>query len=367
MSDHAEQMRPGPSPANVRRTARHGPAFASALIGTAAVLFCISGTPALAGGLSWGPTEPAQPPAFQSEVVQTIGRFMAPGRIELVGGRLYVSDTQRGHVAVFDTDGVRTGTITGVKAPLGLAVEVTLTELPSTVATPGRGKGKAFGFARNRQPGEPVTQERMRIFVGDRDSGSVVIFEDGKVTGYLGSGDGEFLMPNAIAVNAGRIYVVDSKAQQVRYYDATGQFVGAFGTQGSAADQFDFPSDIVIDPVTGEVFVSDWGNRRVSVWDRNGNWIRTIPVPPNDGGDAIFLRPAGLGMDGAGNLYVVDNILSCVVVMSQFGVLVDSFGYQFGRYHTGELQIPLDAASDGNRVYVTSTADGRVKVFEMSP
>lgn len=328
---------------------------------TAAWLVRTSVTPAHAMGLDWGGGGGDPAPAFESEVVQTIGRFMSPSRIELFDGKLYVADTRRGHVAIYDTDGVRTGTITGVQAPLGLALDIILTEVAPDAT------GKKNKKNKKNEPDQAVTQERLRIYVGDRDSGSVTIFEDGEAVGYLGSGTGEFLMPNAIAVSGGRIYVVDSKAGQVRYFNDTGQFEGAFGGPGSEPDQFGFATDIAIDAVTGEIFVSDWRANRISVWDPYGFWLRNIAPPLNDGDEAIFLRPLGLGMDDAGNLYVVDNLLSSVTVMDQEGILVDVFGYQLGQYHTGELQIPIDAASDGDRVYVTSSVDGRVQVFEVRP
>lgn len=326
---------------------------------TAAWLVWTSVAPAHAGGLDWGTGGGDPAPTFESEVVQTIGRFMSPSRIELFDGKLYVSDTRRGHVAIYDTDGVRTGTITGVQAPLGLALDIILTEVAPDAT------GKKNKKDKKNEPDQPVTEERARIYIGDKASGSVTVFEDGEAIGYLGSGAGEFLMPNAIAVSGARIYVVDSKAGQVRYYNDAGQFEGAFGGPGAEPDQFGFPTDIAIDPVTGEVFVSDWGNRRISVWDRYGTWWRNIAPPLNDDNEAIFLRPIGLGMDEAGNLYVVDNLLSSVTVMDQEGLLVDVFGYQLGQYHTGELQIPIDAASAGGRVYVTSSVDRRVQVFEM--
>lgn len=343
-------------------------AFALACLGTtwtAAWLVRTAVAPAHAGGLSWGPT-PDPAPTFESEVVQSIGRFMSPSRIELFEGKLYVADTRRGHVAIYDTDGVRTGTITGIQAPLGLALGIILTEVLPDATGEKKNKGKK---------GAPVTEERLRLYVGDRDAGSVMIFEDGVAVGHLGGGVGEFLMPNAIAVNGGRIYVVDSKVGQVLYYDGAGQFVGAFGAPAVGSDpdnppepdQFAFATDIAIDPVTGEVFVSDWEANRISVWTRDGLWLRNIAPPPNDGGEAIFLHPLGLGMDNTGNLYVVDNLLSSVTVMDQEGLLVDVFGYQLGQYLTGELQIPIDAASDSGRVYVTSSVDGRVQVFEVRP
>jgi len=390
---------------------RQGLKIATVLVWTAGFSWT-GASPAQAGGLSWGPT-PDPAPTFQSEVVQSIGRFMSPSRIELFEGKLYVADTRRGHVAIYDTNGVRTGTITGVQAPLGLAVGVAPRRWLSPDVTRWMGRrsldytgrtGRLSPdntrrierlFPNNIRPTgrliqdfpslkerlfsrlapEPLPTPQLRVYVGDRDTGSVKVFENGVSVGHLGSGAGEFLMPNAIAVNGGRIYVVDSKAGQVRYYNDRGQFEGAFGAPAVGSDldtppepdQFGFATDIAIDPVTGEVFVSDWGANRVSVWDRDGFWLRNIEAPLNDGGEAVFLQPIGLGMDGAGNLYVVDNALSSVTVMDQGGFLVDVFGYQFGQYHTGELRIPVDAASDGGRVYVTSSDDGRVQVFEVRP
>lgn len=306
-------------------------AVIAAIAGSASLLASDAGYAGGLGGLPGG--DP--PVVFESEVVQSIGRFMSPTRIALFGDRLYVSDTERGHVAIFDSEGVRTGTITAIPAPLGL--------------------------------GAQIEKDRVRLFIGDKASGSVHIIEDGAQVGYLGSGDGEFLMPNAIAVGKKHIFVVDSKAHVVRVYDLRGRLRGQFGSQGTGMQQFDFPSDVVVDSTTGEVFVSDWGNRRISVWDVKGNWLRNIVAPPNDHGAAMYLRPAGLGIDDNGNLYVVDNALSCVVVMDQAGLLLDVFGYQSSQYHTGELLIPVDAASDGYRVYVTSGVDGRVHVFERTP
>jgi DNA-binding beta-propeller fold protein YncE len=296
-------------------------------------VYSLSDSPSHAMGLGDIGTDP--PVAFVSEVVQSIGRFESPSRIALHDDMLYVADTARGHVAIFDSGGVRSGTITEVSAPLGLAAT--------------------------------TRRNRVVLYVGDIANGSVQIFEDGQPAGFLGAGSGEFLMPNAIAVHDKRVYVVDSGAGIVRFFNHKGDLKGSFGTTGSGEDQFGFPSDIAVDAETGLIYVSDWGNRRISVWDRDGNWSHNIATPPNDHGVAIFLRPSGLGIDAASRLYVVDNALSCVVVMDRSGVLVDVFGYQASQYHTGELQIPVDVASDGHRVYVTSSADGRVHVFEVTP
>ena len=212
------------------------------------------------------------------------------------------------------------------------------------------------------------------IYVGDEGDGSVKIIDRWKVT-TLGAGSGEFIKPNGIAVTADQtVYVVDSKANQVKVYDNLGAWQWTFGSEGEADGQFNYPTDIVINEALDEVYVSDFSNRRIVVFDLAGNWLRNIITPNNDEGDPAFLNPSGLGIDPDGNLYVVDHALFCVVIIDNFGTLIDMIGYSHnsngnGRYWTGELSKPLDAAADGQKVYVTSNSDNgkAVKVFERFP
>jgi DNA-binding beta-propeller fold protein YncE len=212
------------------------------------------------------------------------------------------------------------------------------------------------------------------IYVGDEGDGSVKILDRWKVT-TLGNGSGEFIKPNGIAVSTDHVYVVDSKAHQVKVYDnLDGAWQWTFGSQGEADGQFDFPMDIAINEPLDEVYVSDFNNGRIVVFDLAGNWLRNILAPENDEGDPAFFRPSGLGIDPDGNLYVVDHMLFCVVIIDNWGTLVDMIGYSHdsngkGQYWTGELNKPLDAAADGQKVYVTSnTNNGKaVKIFEVLP
>jgi DNA-binding beta-propeller fold protein YncE len=307
-------------------------------------------------GMGWGD----DPGEFVSEVVDKIGRFSGPSHIRLKADHLYVSDTSAGVVAVYDTAGRLIRTVTDCGSPLGLDVEhveVTTCNDPRPIThTP---KGELL-------PG-CTTETVERLYVGDKKTGAVRIFSNGEQTGHLGSGTGEFLVPNGIALTAGTVYVVDSKRHEVRTYDKSGTFTGSFGGHGTGNGQLDFPIDIVIDESVNEIYISDWRNRRIVVFDLAGTWLRNLQTPLNDSGDDVFFRPSGLGIDPGGNLYVVDNALSAVAVMNRFSVLIDVFGYQNGTYWTRELDVPIDAASDGNRVFVTSSEDGRVHVFEVAP
>jgi len=298
----------------------------------------------------------------ESRIVDRIGVFKSPSRVALSQeARLYVSDTAGGIVAIYDLSGVRVGTLQGAVRPLGIAVRETSGGAPDDCVPSGKGRKCKKGSS------GPASASATRVWVGDEIDGSVRVFADGEPDGFLGGGSGEFTRPNAIAVSSEAVYVVDSNVHRVAIYDFDGSQVGTFGSPGWGAGQFDFPNDIAINEAAGEVYVADFGNQRIGVFDLAGTWVRQITAPANDAGDPIFLRPSGLGIDTAGNLYVVDAALSCVVVMDAAGSLLDVVGYQNGAYWTGDFDIPIDAATDGVRVYVTSSKQHRVNVFEVSP
>ena len=50
--------------------------------------------------------------------------------------------------------------------------------------------------------------------------------------------------------------------------------------------------------------------------------------------------------------------------MDNTGTLLDIIGYSDGYYWVGDMALPLGAAADGQRVYVTSSREKVVKIFE---
>jgi hypothetical protein len=282
-------------------------------------------------------------PQFQSTASDQFGGVQRPSRIAVSdAGEIYVSDSLRGVVAIFDPQGRRVGTLTGFEEPLGLAVSVL-------------DRCGTFGC---------VCRPVQTAYVGDQNDGSVSVFEEGRLVRMLGAGAGEFIKPNGIAVTRAQVsYVVDSEAHHVKIFAPNGRLHSTFGSYGWGVGQLDFPTDIVFNEMTSEVYVADYGNERIAVFTHDGAWLRELWAPDNDQGDPAFYRTAGLGIGPSGNLYVVDSALATVTIMTPGGALVDIIGYEQGAYWTGELKVPIDAAMSGSSLYVTSSKDRLVKVY----
>ncbi len=52
------------------------------------------------------------------------------------------------------------------------------------------------------------------------------------------------------------------------------------------------------------VYMADWGNDRVQVFDPDGSFLRTWGSRGNSEG--LFAGPVGIAIDASGNVYVVD-------------------------------------------------------------
>ncbi|WP_243285868.1 NHL repeat-containing protein [Geothrix terrae] len=245
-------------------------------------------------------------------------------------GRLYVADPRLGAISIRDETGKFLAIRRGLDRPLGVAVD-------------------ASG----------------RIFVCEAGKGRVAIFTSGWVpAGYLGQGDGEFLMPNHLQITPdGLVYVVDSLANLVKVYGPDNQLVRQFGTPGIQAGQLNFPTGLAVGP-TGEVFVSDQGNERIQVFDANGAYLRKFGGPIGMiGSNTTFGRIQGMLADAQGRLFLADSYRGVVVVVNAAtGAILGNLG-SFGS-DPGQLSGPASLVVDRNhRLLVAAPGNTRVEIY----
>jgi DNA-binding beta-propeller fold protein YncE len=94
--------------------------------------------------------------------------------------------------------------------------------------------------------------------------------------------NGQFRQPTDVTWDAqGDIFISDGYINsRVAKYDRNGRWVKQWGDRGTASGQFNTPHSIAAD-AKGNIYVADRGNRRIQVFDADGNFLRqiTIDVP----------------------------------------------------------------------------------------
>lgn len=142
--------------------------------------------------------------------------------------------------------------------------------------------------------------------------------------GSYGAGPGQFVYPTDVAVapsasgSAERIYVSEYGGNdRVSCFDGAGVFLFSFGREGSADSsqvEFSRAQSIAWDAPRSRLLVTDAGNHRVGVFEKDGALVRWIgrrdaslgPVPgePTAGAPACFNYPYGLALLADGDAVV---------------------------------------------------------------
>jgi DNA-binding beta-propeller fold protein YncE len=109
--------------------------------------------------------------------------------------------------------------------------------------------------------------------------------EGGGARGVPGAGaqNDVFQRPTDVAWDAiGNIYVADGYGNaRVAKFDKNGKFIKSWGSRGSGPGQFNTPHSLAID-LQSNVYVADTGNKRIQVFDSDGNFksqIENIGAP----------------------------------------------------------------------------------------
>lgn len=258
-------------------------------------------------------------------------------------GRVFVGDTGRREVVVFDLPEQKFFTIGG--------------EEPGALARP-------MGLDVDNDGNLYVIDGVLKVIN--------MYTRDGKFVRSIGLGetdDDHINRPAGLAVNAEgtRIYAVDiggtsSDDHKILVYDAkTGNFIKRIGSRGTGPGQFNLPRDVVV-ATDGSLYVVDGGNFRVQHLTQDGEYISEFGSIGRQGGQ--FSRPKEMALDKDGNEYVVDTAFGNFQIFNPEGQLLLSIGSRSERNAPAKYMLPAGIAIDGDgRIYMVDQYFQKVDVF----
>ncbi|MBX7218617.1 MAG: Ig-like domain-containing protein [Blastocatellia bacterium] len=225
-------------------------------------------------------------------------------------GRLFVADFGNNRVRRIDLQTGLISTVAGTGDP-----------------TPTNSEGLSATSTNIASPVSVALDRNGNLFIGTLGNHAVlrVDAQTNRVSRLLGSGD-YFPNPLALTVDAsGNLYIADSAISQVLRWDAKTETLEPFAGSGIAgnggdsglatAAQLLAPAGLAIDGA-GNLLIADSGNHRIRRVDTKTGIIAGVagrsgrPGFSGDGESAIlatFNTPLGIAFDGNGNLYIADS------------------------------------------------------------
>ena len=212
-------------------------------------------------------------------------------------------------------------------------------------------------------------------------------------------GAGMFVWPHGIHVDRdGNVWVADARVPGAEELKKLGETpkggtvvkfspegkvlltLGKPGVKGNPPEALTEPTDIVTDPANGDVYVAESHTNvndpnlvgRISVFDRNGKFLRTIGRTGTGPGE--FRTPHALEFDSQGRLVVADRHNHRVQLLTKEGTFIREYP-EFGRISglaidRNDTIYTADSESDDNShpgwrkgIRIGNLKDGKVTMF----
>jgi DNA-binding beta-propeller fold protein YncE len=242
----------------------------------------------------------------------------------------------------------------------------------NAVAEPLTANTTLFGVGQNSEPllfepkGVAVGPDG-KIYVTEGRANRVTVFnQDGTIAnswGRSGPAEGEFNEPWAVAVGpAGQVFIANTWNHRIEKFSPDGRLLTSWGgladssrdVQG-APGKFWGPRSIAIGP-DNLLYVTDTGNKRIQVFDLDGNFERAFGGAGSEPGQ--FNEPVGLAFDGD-TLVVTDAWNNRIQRLDKSGAPLTSIPIQGWESH-GIANKPYIAVGPDHRTYVTLPERGEV-------
>jgi outer membrane protein assembly factor BamB len=265
------------------------------------------------------------------------GRSLPLGTAVAPDGTMYVTDMWNSRVIIRHPDGEIEywGETGGGPSEFDFA-PVTENDSSTSIAVSPDGELIAVGDGNNH---------RVQLFDGSRGNPRSI--------GRLGREDRQFVNPCCLAVDAEhRIWVVDTAQAEVQVFGEDGMHLDTFGSPGTGDGQLNRPGIPFVDLATDEVYIPDFGNRRVSVFSTNSTWLRHYDQELND--ELQFDEVNLVAVDRAGRLFIVDTT-DRLFVLDRDGNLLHTFaGTAPG---AGDIEFGPFVIDDEGKIYLTDLSD----------
>ena len=195
------------------------------------------------------------------------------------------------------------------------------------------------------------------------------------IIGVPGSSDAQFDSPHGIATAPdGSIYVADTNNNRIQHFAADGKFINAWGTFANISTgnapigTFNQPWALAVSPDGKYIYVADTWNHRIQKFTSDGSplsmWGTPLYDPSNTNPNGLW-GPRGIAVDAQGRVFVADTGNKRILVYDSDGNFINQIGNE--GMAAGQFEEPVGLGIDQkDNLYVADTWNQRIQVFSPS-
>jgi len=186
--------------------------------------------------------------------------------------------------------------------------------------------------------------------------------------GEEGDAEGQLLHPIGIAIHEEIIYVSDAGNHRIKVFDKQGTYIRTFGKKGTEQNQLNRPMHLAFGGDT--LFVPEYLNDRIQLFTPDGKSLSTIGSSGT--GNGSFDAPGGVSInDKTGYMLAADFYNHLIQVFDSDGRFIKQFGK--GKYGSepGVFTYPTDVAhiekgNENSDFIVADAYNNRIQRITMS-
>ncbi len=195
------------------------------------------------------------------------------------------------------------------------------------------------------------------------------------IFGVNGTSDSQFNTPHGIGIAVdGTIYVADTNNNRIQHFSSDGKFLNSWGTFGdnttgdAPIGTFNQPWAVAVSPDGKYIYVTDTWNHRIQKFTAGGipliSWGTPLYDPTNSGPFGIW-GPRGIAVDAQGRVFVADTGNKRILVYDSDGNFILQIGSE--GLSIGQFEEPVGLSIDPRGyLFVADTWNQRIQVFAPS-
>ena len=124
-------------------------------------------------------------------------------------------------------------------------------------------------------------------------------------------------LPSGIAVSDDNIFVSDAGNHCIKKFNLSGKSIATWGKTGIHEGELIGPQGIAFD-LNNLLYIADTGNRRVQIFDVNGQFIKVLAAP-------YLIKPVAIAFSSENNIFIADEGQNIVFQCNEQGDILQEF------------------------------------------